>query len=202
MVRSWGRSDCMVSVPLRRRSGDEAGIPRLLQRIQEKEGIQVTTTRLFYARAVLNYGSFERGAEYEQALVAIMTAEGALAHWNPMDTTLNYPGATPYNNFGPGGIYHVYNYASSLDGVHCTVATLGDEAMRPFYNALRKPGMSAAELCQVFATVPWAYKGDEVPENIVLAWNHGSRNYVNDRNGSVPGAGKWQFNDNGQQLPK
>lgn len=161
----------------------------------------MTTTRLFYARAVLEYGGFQRGAEYEQALVAIMTGENAMAHWNPMDTTLNYPGATPYNSFGPGGIYHVYNYAASLDGVHCTVATLAGEPIRPFYTALKKANLTAVQLCQAFAETAWAYKGDVTPENIVKAWNDDKRNYIADRNAVVPGPGKWYFNDNGQQLP-
>ena len=161
----------------------------------------MSTTRLFYARAVLNYGTFQRTAEYEQALVAIFTGEDSTAAWNPGDTTMFYPGATPYNDFGPNGEYHVWNYANGLDGVHCTVATLAQANMRTFYDALKTEGKTAIELCQAFSQTPWAYKGDVVPEQIAADWNDHKRDYVVDRQALVHGPGAWSFQFSGLQIP-
>lgn len=157
----------------------------------------MTTTRLFYARAILAYGRFQRGPEYEQALVAVMTAEDSTAHWNPCDTTLFLPGATPYNSFGPGGDEHVWNYPTALDGVHATVATMAQVNMRPWYDALKVSGKSALVICRAFAETPWGGEGDTLPFTIVTDWNDHERDYVADRSAIVSGPGPWPFQSNG-----
>src|SRR5580692_7392155 len=44
------------------------------------------------------------------AWVTQATLEDSEAEWNPSDTTQPEDGATPFNTFGPGGRYHVWNY--------------------------------------------------------------------------------------------
>jgi peptidoglycan hydrolase CwlO-like protein len=51
-------------------------------------------------------------------MVAWQTAEGTLATWNPLATTYNMPGATPYNSVG------VRNYTSLDQGLEATMRTL------------------------------------------------------------------------------
>jgi len=160
----------------------------------------VNPSRLLYARAVLAYGSLQRGPEYEQCLVAIFTAEDSRAEWNPGDTTLFYPDATPYNDFGPGGQFHVWNYPTGLIGVHSTVATLVQPNMSAWYKAMRTPGLTALQLARAFSQTPWGGLGDVLPLEVVQDWNADKRPYGDDRAVLVAGSGTWPFNDAGDQM--
>lgn len=59
----------------------------------------------------------------EQALSTMAVGEGSQAAFNPIDTILSEPGATPYNTFGPRGAWHVWNYPDLVTGITATVAT-------------------------------------------------------------------------------
>lgn len=156
------------------------------------------TRRLFYARALLVAGHFQRSPAYEMALVAVMTAEDSLAGWNPLDTTLERPGATPYNSFGPGGTEHVWNYPDAVVGVQATLETMAQPNMDPWTTALRTRGHSAVELCHAFSLTPWGGVGDVLPIEIVRDWQRRLRSYVADRRALVEGAGPWPYRHDGK----
>jgi hypothetical protein len=160
----------------------------------------MSTTRLFYARAVLAKAAVQRGAEQEQALVAIFTGEDSTAQWNPGDTTLKVEPCSPYNSFGPGGEWHVWNYEKAAQGVDATVDTLLQPNMSRFYEALRLPGATAEELCRAFSMTPWGGIGDVLPLEIVQDWNAGRRNYTADRAVAVHGTGGWPYKTNGDLM--
>lgn len=153
--------------------------------------------RLAFARAVLFDGHFQRGPAYEMCLVAVMAAENSEARWNPMDTTLAEPGATPYNSFGPGGLSHVWNYPNAETGVKATVATLLGADMREWATALRLPGATPESLCEAFSRVPWAFVGDQLPAEIVADYRARRRSYRADRRVVVPGFGPWPYRRSG-----
>lgn len=160
----------------------------------------MSTTRLFYARAILAELKVQRGAEQEQALVAVMTGEDSTAQWNPMDTTLQVEPCTAYNSFGPNGDFHVWNYDKASEGVGATCKTLLQSNMSRFYEALRLPGMSAVQLCRAFSLTPWGGVGDVLPLEIVQEWNNGVRNYTHDRALTVHGTGGWPYKTNGDAM--
>jgi len=160
----------------------------------------MSTTRLFYARAVLAKAAVQRGAEQEQCLVAIMTGEDSTAQWNPLDTTREEPGDSAYNSFGPNGQYHVWNYEKASTGLEATVATLLQPNMSRFYEALRLPHRTAVELCRAFSQTPWGGFGDVLPLEIVQDWNAGHRDYVTDRAAIVHGTGGWPYKPNGDPM--
>lgn len=66
-----------------------------------------------YAQALAENGAIKNG--YNQGNGAVN---------NPLDTTLPWPNDSNFNSFGPGGEYHVRNYATFSDGVGATTKTL------------------------------------------------------------------------------
>jgi len=156
------------------------------------------TTRLLFARAVLVRGDFQRGSEYEKSLVAIMAGEGSLAHWNPMDTTLQRPGATPYNSFGANNAEHVWNYASAHDGVEATILTMMQPNMAPWVNLLKEPGHNAIQLCVGFSRCPWGGVGDTLPLRLARQWRTDWIGYLHERRGIVAGNGPWTYTRRGK----
>jgi hypothetical protein len=68
--------------------------------------------------------------EVDRFLEAQARAEGSLsdqpkAQWNPLNTTMSEPGATPFNTFVVGGVtYHVWNYPKPVVGIAATAKTL------------------------------------------------------------------------------
>jgi hypothetical protein len=70
--------------------------------------------------------------------------EGSAARWNPIDTILYEPGAEPFNTFGPNGRYHVWSYATMVDGIRATADTLAGWAE---VAAAFAQGMSAQYIC-------------------------------------------------------
>jgi len=156
------------------------------------------TTRLLFARAVLVRGDFQQGSEYEKSLVAIMAGEGSLAHWNPMDTTLPRPGATPYNSFGPNDSEHVWNYASAHDGVEATILTMMQPNMTPWVELLRRPRLNALQLCEGFAHCPWGGVGDTLPLRLAEQWRTDWLAYVHERRLLVAGYGPWTYTRRGK----
>lgn len=162
----------------------------------------MATTRLFYARAVLQaIGVTDDNVHAQQALVAVMTGEDSTAHWNPMDTTLEIRGSsTPYNSFGPSGAYHVWNYTTAAVGLRATALTLQQENMRPFYDALHSSTLNGLEMARAFSKTPWGGIGDILPLEIVQDWNSGTRNYIVDRTTLVHGSGPWPYNANGKLM--
>ena len=160
----------------------------------------MSTNRLFFARAVLVAAKMERGPQYEQVLVAVMTGEDSTAWWNPMDTTLAIGDHTPYNSFGPGGEWHVWNYADASLGVYATVATLEQENMAPFTSLMRKPGHTALDLARAFSRTPWGGLGDLLPYEIVRDYDTQQRSYVADRRNHVSGPGPWPYRSSGEPM--
>jgi hypothetical protein len=86
-----------------------------------------------------------------QALVTVSVAEhplGGGAAWNPIDTILPKPGATPYNTFGAQNSYHVWNYVSMEQGIQATIDTI---AAWPLVEPLIASGTATAEaVCHGF----------------------------------------------------
>ena len=160
----------------------------------------MSTNRLFYARALLVAGEMQRGPQYEQVLVAIMTGEDSTAYWNPLDTTLECTGATPYNSFGPDGSWHVWNYPTAEVGIAQTLDTLRQPNMARFYDAMKEPGKTASELAIAFAFTPWGGIGDKLPYEIVQEYVKAERNYVADRRNHVFGEGPWPYRANGEPM--
>lgn len=154
--------------------------------------------RLAFARAILVRGGLQRGNAYEKVLVAIMEGEGSLAHWNPLDTTLSCPGATPYNSFGDHGSEHVWNYARAQDGVNSTVLTMMQPNMAPWFEAMKRPKQTAYNLALAFAKTPWVAIGDKTPTLLVAEWQTHPLAYVEARRGIVAGNGPWPYNRIGQ----
>ena len=156
------------------------------------------TTRLLFARAIIQAMKMDRTTAREMVLVAVMTGENSRAHWNPMDTTMPSNGATPYNSFGPHGEYHVWNYASDRAGVEATVATLRQSNMAAWVDVLERPRQSALVMARAFSEVPWAGVGDLVPYRIIEAWETKQRRYASDADAWVEGNGPWTYKRNGK----
>lgn len=85
------------------------------------------------------------------ALIAQIQAEGGKAAYNPMNTTLQMPGATDYNGV------HVKNYRTYEQGLEATAATLRQANMARLYTAL-KSGKSAATYWTILPTSKWGTK--------------------------------------------
>lgn len=157
----------------------------------------MSTTRQHYANALLAQGKYVSDYHHMKALVAIMTDEGSTAQWNPLDTTLEVPGAWAYNSFGPNGEFHVWNYRQPQDGVGATLATLAQDNMRPFADALRAPQLDAIEICRVYAEVPWSFVGNLVPMRLCELWNQHPSELVAAEAALVYGAGIWPYKPSG-----
>lgn len=71
------------------------------------------------------------------------------AKWNVLNTTQPWPDSTDFNSV------HVKNYATYLDGVQATVATLTNGHYTALLAAMRKDGVSAAEVARAIAASPW-----------------------------------------------
>lgn len=153
----------------------------------------MSTTRLFYARALLYELGIPDEAEREQALIAVMTGEDSAASWNPLDTTERVEPCTPYNSFGPDNDYHVWNYATASQGVKATAMTVRQANMAPLDTALRAAGKTALVICRAFSLAPWGGVGDVLPLEIVQDWNAGKRDYTLDRQAIVHGTGAWPY---------
>jgi hypothetical protein len=91
-------------------------------------------TREEFARRVLAQVGAKPTKRNLWALVSWMQAEGGDADWNPLNTTLDKPGATNYNSVG------VKNYTSAEQGIEATAETLNYGADRDLYGykAIRK----------------------------------------------------------------
>jgi hypothetical protein len=160
----------------------------------------MATSRLYYARALIQGLGAPRKTSAEMALVAVMVSEGSRAAWNPLDTTLEVPGATAYNSFGPHGEYHVWNYPDSRAGVEATLATMRQANMSPWVTAIRRGTLSAEDICRAYAEVPWSGIGDLLPLEIVLSWRSRSRTYKRDADSEVWGAGPWAYTRTGKPV--
>lgn len=156
------------------------------------------TTRINFARAIIQKIGADRTTAREMCLVAIMTGENSRAEWNALDTTMDAPGVTPYNSFGPNGEYHVWNYPSAMVGVNATVETMKQPNMKLWFDAFIEPRVPALELCRAFSEVPWASIGDRVPMDLVAAWDNHSRRYQSDAQAWVEGVGVWPYRRNGK----
>ncbi len=92
-------------------------------------------------------------------LAAWAKAEGGSASFNPFNTTLNEPGATAYNSFGPGGKYHVRNYPNAAVGVKATDDTLlftgGGQHYRELVAVLRNPNSTDAQFAAALGRSHW-----------------------------------------------
>ena len=88
------------------------------------------TTRIEFADMVSVYNKWKPSLVLEQVLTIMAVGEGSQALFNPIDTILYLPGATPYNSFSHGppeppwnGKLHVWNYVSVEQGVQATAET-------------------------------------------------------------------------------
>jgi len=80
-----------------------------------------------WATAVLSAGHYPLTTSNEEFLEGWTRNENTKAAWNPLATTQDEPGATPFNTFygsGGSGPYHVYNYPDETTGEQATAATL------------------------------------------------------------------------------
>ena len=84
-------------------------------------------TREDFAKALLAEIEAKPTQRNLWALVSWMQAEGGNASWNPLNTTLDKPGATNYNGVG------VKNYVSAEQGIEATAETLNYGADRRLY---------------------------------------------------------------------
>lgn len=157
----------------------------------------MSTTRLFYARAVLYQVGVHESPQAEQCLVAVMVGEDSTALWNPMDTTRVETGGWPYNTFGPEGEFHVWNYPTAAVGVAATVTTLEQKNMGPWFTALRDSKLTALQMAEAFSKVPWGGVGDVLPLEIIQEYLDNKRSYVADRRNLVHGNGPWTYQSNG-----
>lgn len=156
------------------------------------------TTRYHYALAILAQGHYVTDYHHMKALVAIMADEGSTAAWNPLDTTLDQPDATPYNSFGPNGELHVWNYPTAEEGVKATLATLAQPNMGLFADALRRQQADAIEVCRAYAEVPWSFVGNLLPMRLCELWNRHPVELQLAEQQLVHGTGVWPYQANGQ----
>lgn len=84
-------------------------------------------TREQFARELLRELRLEPTKRRLWALLAWMQAEGGNARFNPLNTTLEMPGATNYNSVG------VKEYVDLRQGVIATAKTLNDGARRNLF---------------------------------------------------------------------
>jgi len=98
----------------------------MITRIQFKKDTIITRIQFF--ETMLWQGNWRQTLSSLQALVAVATGEeGAYpdsGDWNPINTILYKPGATPLNSFGPNGRYHVWNYPNENEGIQACVETI------------------------------------------------------------------------------
>ena len=153
----------------------------------------VPCTRTRYAKATLKVGGWPVREPQIACLIAVMVGEGSDAAWNPLDTTLKRPGATPYNSFGTNNALHVWDYVSAASGVSATVETMRQPNMASWVDLFTRKRVTSEQLAAAFATVAWAYVGDKLPEEIVAAWATGSRSYRDDARAAVKGPGDWPY---------
>lgn len=80
----------------------------------------------------------------------------AAAMWNPLNTTVGVgsPGETWFNTFGPGGQYHVLNFATEADGIAANVKALTNGLYGPILSALGR-GTDPVGVCVAVAASPW-----------------------------------------------
>jgi hypothetical protein len=79
---------------------------------------------------------------------------GQGAKWNPLNTTLQLPGSTFYNNLST--TTGVQNYKSSGDGTRAVAITLrGDARYADFLELLAKPGVFQRDLADAIDKTPW-----------------------------------------------
>ena len=111
-----------------------------------------------------------------RALVAWMIAESGEelcdgrpnegAAWNPMNSTWEMPGSTPYNTFTElepekmipkkRGVYHVWNYPSAEAGIEAFARTLhGESRYEPVLEKLAKRGVFARNVLGAVGYSPW-----------------------------------------------
>ena len=93
--------------------------------------------------------------ELIEAWVIQATFEDSKADWNPTDTTQPVDGATPYNSFGPGGRYHVWNYASAEQGVSAFLSTMGGPEYSPLRRVMLDPTTTTEVILAAIATSPY-----------------------------------------------
>ena len=162
----------------------------------------MSTTRLFYARAVMwevcarAKVDYVDSPEIEQGLCAVGTAEDSTAWWNMMDTTMPASGAGNYNSTG------VRNYSSSIEGITATVDTLALDYYQSLWRMITSPGKTTAiEFARAFSLTPWGGIGDRLPLEVVQCWNDHSMDWVADRQHPVSGPGPWQYRSDGSPMP-
>ena len=107
---------------------------------------------------------------------------------NPLASTTNWTGATYFNTFGPGGIYHVKNYPTRQAGEAATIATLQQPYAGPVVALLQQnaPPSSYANNPAVTATFQkgW-YQGDL---NLITSGNVVSPSGTSPPSSTTPGA--------------
>lgn len=87
------------------------------------------------------------------ALVTGMVAEDSTAHFNPLDTTEPYPGASDYNTVG------VKNYPSFQAGVDATIKTLNNGDYGQVLSTVHL-GAPAVVILHAFGASPWGGVGN------------------------------------------
>jgi hypothetical protein len=115
-------------------------------------GVAGAYTPLSWAQALLGYLGLPVTAQNLTAITAWELAEGGnwfnSARYNPLDTTMDEPGASAMNSVG------VKAYTSWAEGFTATVATLDNGLYGPILAALRK-GDDALAVAAAVAASPW-----------------------------------------------
>ena len=91
------------------------------------------------------------------------------AKWNPFNTTQPWPNSTDYN------AQHVKNYATYLDGVRATVATLNNGYYDNILALIRTDNVAAGDICKAIDASPW---GTSAAEDALKEYQQ-SRSYFN-----------------------
>lgn len=132
-------------------------------------------------------GPHERPANFAELVTAWVTQatlEDSPADWNPSDTTQPEDGATPFNTFGPGGRYHVWNYVSAEQGISAWLSTIGLPEYAPLRRVLHDPTSDLRTVLAAIATSPWTgLSSDPTLYDGVTP----------DGTAVVPGPGGWPF---------
>jgi len=139
------------------------------------------------------------------------------AMWNPLNTTEPWTDSTPFNSFGPGGIYHVQNYVSLDDGLAANVTAITNGRYQAILDNLAS-GTDARAVCDAVTLSLWGtgyitlVAVDSVPTNVgvemtligsphapkivgrspAAVWDPNNPNYVVLTNGaSIAGDREW-----------
>lgn len=120
-------------------------------------------TRGQFASQVMKQRGIPKTKHTRRAFAAWMQSEGGFARNNPLNTTLDLPGATDYNSV------HVKNYLSSDQGIEATCKTFDSHGQG--YDRIEramKRNDSARKILRIIGETNWGTGGSLMRE--VVEW--------------------------------